>query len=118
MGDYIISNPTTIEKLFNCFGDTEDFFMYVEDLQCISDSLKVALEGLSRFKGQDEAQALVVGQFLVESALFFRRNFDMIKDVVNVANFEVVDEEKKQEYMSDGKSLDMTEHLKKFERND
>lgn len=115
MTEYIVSDPVTLERLFKCFGTTEDFFVFLEDMHDMSEAVNIVIQGLKDHKDNEEAQAIVVGSYLIQSALFFRRNIDTIKDIVNVANFEVVDEKSKEAYMSRGDTLDMTDRLKKFE---
>lgn len=117
MSEYIISNPDSLERLYKCFGDTEDFFVFLEDMHCLSKAVDGVFQGLKDHKGSETGQAIVVGAFLIECALFFRRNIDTLNDMVSVADLEVVDEAGREKYMSNGKTLDLNKRLKNIKEN-
>lgn len=99
MSDFFVVNRQTMENILDCFSDTEEFIEFAEDMTAMITEILKCGNQICKHEGNDEVCEEMVLKQLFMLSLFFRRNFDVIKELVRVVDYTLLDSEQmKQQY--------------------
>lgn len=114
MKRYLMSKPSTLQKLLDCFHSNEDFLMFLNDWIEVTKQSENIDKLLAKFEGNQESQTVIMAHLLLEIGIFCRNNFDTLKDIVNASEWEYVDQEKLDELLKGDKTITLPDLLKIF----
>lgn len=103
--DKIILKKETIEDLMNCFPDEDCYEAFMMELMTLGETIKAFNDAFVLIK-DDDVLNLSAMRMVVLSTLFFRRNFDTIRDLVRKIEVVTLTPELKEEFSAQGVFFD------------
>lgn len=93
MKTYMVVKTETLQKMYDSFAGVEEYTDFIMDLMSLSGEISFANEFNRRTEPTDLQVGVNMAKMLLSFSLFCRGNIEVIKELIRLVEYEVVQEE-------------------------